>query len=1567
MKKRIRLIQAIKIGVLILLATVPIQAELFAANKQVLIIHSYHSGLNWTDSIMNGIRDTFAHSGLDIQMSAEYLDARRYPDSEYTGKIRDLLISRLKGTTPDLVMVSDNDAFDFILAQRNRLSPDTPLVFCGVNDFHPSMISKYRGITGVAEDISVIETVDLALSLHPNTREIIVIGRTSTADKHNRDSFVAALPGLPPQLKITLWDDMSVSELGARLEKLGDESLIFINGLIKDETGRLMMYGETTRWISLHSAVPAYSLWDVFLGTGLLGGKLVTGYTQGQMAGELALRILKGESADRIPVINALYANRYMFDYNQLERFHIPLSKLPKDTIFINRPDSFYDKYKTIVWMVAAVVFVLSGLVVLLSIAVIRQHKAEEALRKSEGRMRLFFERQLVGMAITSPEKGWLQVNDKLCKMLGYSRTELEHMTWAELTYPDDLAPDIARFDKLLTGEINGYSMEKRFIRKDGTVIFTNLSVGCVRRNNGTVDYVLALLEDITERTQAEEKLRESEERYKNFVEKSFAGVYVVQDGLFAFLNNNATSFAGYTPEELIGRQSDILVHPEDRRKIREKAKKMLSGEDLSPYQFRIVTKDAQIRWIMETVTSIQYGGRRAILGNSMDITDRKRAEEALRFTQFAIDKTIDQAFWMTEDSRLFYVNEAACRTLGYSREELLKMSIPDIGPTFPPDVFAQHWRDLQENGSAMFESFHRTKDGRVYPVEIRANYVVFDGKEYNCAFATDITQRKRTEEALEKRILALTQPLDDVENIAFEDLFSLTELQRLQDLFADVWGVAALITRPDGTPITQPSNFTYFCSEFIRKSEKGFRNCQISDATLGRHNPSGPIIHACLSAGLWGAGASITVGGRHMASWLIGQVRNEAQSEEQMIEYAHMIGADEAAFREAFLKVPIMPQKTFEQIAHSLFALANQLSTTAYQNIQQARFIAERKQAEESLRENEEKFRRITENISDLVCEVDAHAKYQYVSPSYQWVLGYSPQDLIGDSLFDRVHPEDRERVIAVFMEGVRTAKDQTVEFRYQHADGKYVWLRSSGHSLFGVPEEFFGAIINSSDITERKRAEETLKKVLDSLEYTVQERTAELASAKERAEAANKAKSIFLAHMSHELRTPMNAILGYSHLMQREPLLPPRQRKYLETINRSGEHLLALINDILEISRIEARRVILESLTFDLHALLHDLESMFWIRADDRKLQFDVTGIDKLPRYAVTDANKLRQILINLLGNAVKYTEEGGIDMCLAVEDKTPDKMRLVVEVRDTGVGIAEEEREKVFQYFEQTASDRKSKSGTGLGLAISREYARMMGGDITVASRLGEGSTFRLEIDIQEGRDTDIKETVPRRRVIGLKPGQSIPRALVAEDREESRYLLWKLLELAGFEVREAADGREAIKVFEEWQPDFIWMDVRMPLMDGLEATRRIKATEAGKSTIIAALTAHALEEEREPIMAAGCDDIVRKPFREEEIFAVMAKHLGLTYVYEEKEAKKIPAGSEFELTPGHLAALPADLIEELHNAVLRLDTARTLDTIGKIAQQDVPMGAALRMLAENMDYKRLLALLESKHTN
>jgi PAS domain S-box-containing protein len=525
----------------------------------------------------------------------------------------------------------------------------------------------------------------------------------------------------------------------------------------------------------------------------------------------------------------------------------------------------------------------------------------------------------------------------------------------------------------------------------------------------------------------------------------------------------------------------------------------------------------------------------------------------------------------------------------------------------------------------------------------------------------------------------------------------------------------------------------------------------------------------------------------------------------------------------------------------------------------------------------------------------------------------------------------------------------------------GDVLYFFGTAAPLYDNKGNLVGAIESVRDITSRKQAEDELKQHRERLEELVKERTAELFLAKEAAEAANAAKSVFLANMSHELRTPMNAILGYSQLMQRDVSLRSEQREYLNTINRSGEHLLALINNVLEIAKIEAQRVFLEPVTFNLPALLRDLGMMFKVRTDAKGLRLDLEGSGELPYYIVADQNKLRQILINLMGNAVKFTEKGGVAVRYAVQKKTAGEMRLVVEVEDTGVGIAEEELEKLFQTFEQTASGRRSESGTGLGLAISREYARLMQGDITVTSRRGAGSTFRLEVPVKEGRRSNVIRGEKRsQRVIGLAPGQAVPRILVAEDNEESRILLVKYLQMTGFEVREAVNGKETLEICETFQPHFIFMDIRMPVMDGLEATRRIKSTGAGKSIVISALTAHTLEKEREEILAAGCDDFVRKPFRDHEIFDIIAKHLGLKYIYEPVE--ETPDGQTVEIAPEQLQALPSGLLGELHAAALRLDTAHLLEVIEKIAVSNAPLGAALRGVTENMDYDRLLTWLE-----
>jgi signal transduction histidine kinase/DNA-binding response OmpR family regulator len=495
--------------------------------------------------------------------------------------------------------------------------------------------------------------------------------------------------------------------------------------------------------------------------------------------------------------------------------------------------------------------------------------------------------------------------------------------------------------------------------------------------------------------------------------------------------------------------------------------------------------------------------------------------------------------------------------------------------------------------------------------------------------------------------------------------------------------------------------------------------------------------------------------------------------------------------------------------------------------------------------------------------------------------------------------------------------------------------------------------------------RMGDQLQDLVTNLENKVKERTLQAEQARQEAERANQAKSIFLANMSHELRTPMNAILGFAQLMERDTSLSEQHRNNLQIISRSGDHLLSLLNSVLELSKIEAGQSSLHEAPFDLGQMLQSLEEMFRMRAEAKDLLLLFELEDNLPPYIHGDESKLRQILINLLGNALKFTQEGGVTLRGRGTLVPHGQVRLLFEIEDTGTGIAPDELEALFKPFSQTESGVQSQEGTGLGLTISQQFVHLMGGQITVKSILGQGTLFSVEVVVRSALEAEVPRPQREQRVIGLHPSsRNDYRILVVDDRWENRHLMLQRLQRVGIETREAANGQEAINIWEEWEPHLIWMDMRMPVMDGYTATRHIKRSIKGQATVIIALTASAFEQERNIVLSAGCDDFIRKPTREALIFAKMEQFLGMKFLYEDSEPlAPTSTAPTFTLTAQHLNDLTSAQRAALATAINSVDVEALQVVITELQADSPQVAQALQQLANSFRFDYLQELMEN----
>lgn len=517
------------------------------------------------------------------------------------------------------------------------------------------------------------------------------------------------------------------------------------------------------------------------------------------------------------------------------------------------------------------------------------------------------------------------------------------------------------------------------------------------------------------------------------------------------------------------------------------------------------------------------------------------------------------------------------------------------------------------------------------------------------------------------------------------------------------------------------------------------------------------------------------------------------------------------------------------------------------------------------------------------LMGNEDPHILYANQSAAHN--LGYDRAQLSGGMSVADIDPEWTGAQWAARWRSLRTERQIQFETSHRTGSGRCYPVEVALSYFEFDGQSYILAICR--DITERKRTEEELRRYRDDLEETVRQRTAQLLLARDEAEAANKAKSVFLANVSHELRTPLNAILGFSALLRQERGLSKFQAESLDIINRSGEHLLSLINDVLEMAKIEAGRLQLESTPVDLSGLVREVVEMMRVRAEQKGLFLRSEQSPEVPSLIRSDEARLRQILVNLVGNAIKFTAKGGVNVRLFV--KHGAVLHLLIEVEDTGAGISEADLSKIFKPFAQLAEGAEQE-GTGLGLAITRQFVELMKGKISVESTPGRGSVFRVDLPVDLAAIDAPHAPMLRGEIVGLAPGQPVYRVLIAEDHPENQRILQKLMDAVGIDCRSAQNGEQCVQVFEEWRPHLIWMDRRMPLMDGDEATRRIRRLPGGDKVKIVAVTASAFKEEQQQMLDAGMNGFISKPFNLDEIYDCLSRQLGLRYAYRNASSRQ-----------------------------------------------------------------------------
>ncbi len=1131
--------------------------------------------------------------------------------------------------------------------------------------------------------------------------------------------------------------------------------------------------------------------------------------------------------------------------------------------------------------------------------------------------------------------------------------------------HPDDRSVHDAAM-AYSTKTLEPFTLTFRVITPSGAVKWVEASARPLQQDNNIVTWYGILL-DISDRRQLEHALQASEAKVKDILNSTIAAIAsmrVFPDGRWQIDQVSAGSevISGFTAEELTVDNNLWVnqIQPEDWQAIVSQVFNNVFAERTDTYEYRLRHKNGDLRWISQSNNSRWNETQQCwvVTAISVDITDRKQAELALQAKTEELDRFFSVALDLLciADTNGYFrrVNQQWEKTLGYDLAELEGNRFLDY---VHPDDLDSTLTELafltEQEASLNFINRYRCKDGSYRWIEWRS----FPVGELIYAAARDITDRKLAEIALRQyeRIIAST-----TDGIALIDtqyryrVVNQTYLSWYNRNASEIIGllVSDIVGRDVFEQVIRPCYSQCLAGHTVERNEwfelpalgRQFFSITYAPYTNEQGAISGIVVSLRDITSLKqielalrqseqkfkGAFDTITTGMALIS--LVGGFQEVNSTLCQMLGYSEetllMLGLEaithpldqqiDSALANQMMAGEIpgyqVEKRFLHKDGHSIWGLLNialmrDMDDRPLYLIAQITDISDRKQAELELQRQKDLRETIYNEATDALFLVDPNTLL--ITDCNQRAVELfevnNKTELIGiEGRTLQRRPFTSEEIAQIVVE-MQQKGFWSREVEYITRQGNFFWGNLAAKPVQIADQQL--NLVRVTDISDRKQTEQALQQ------------------AKEAAEAANQAKSMFLANMSHELRTPLNAILGFAQLMQRNPDISASDREYIDLIHNSGNSLLKLINEILDLSKIESGKLSLEKQAIDLFEQLHAIQTTLSERANRKNLLLHLDILPEVPQFIVVDAQKLEQVLLNLLSNAIKFTDQGGVTLRLSLGHREPETGQelpdstysalptsylLHVEIEDTGVGIAPQDLDLIFDAFTQTAAGQRVQEGTGLGLTISRRLVQLMGGEITAQSRLGQGSTFGFTIPVEIVTGETIPSPVTDRLVIGLAPGQPDYRILVVDDQAENRLLLVKLLKQIGFTVEEATTGEEALSLWQQWQPHLVWMDIRLPGMDGYEVTRQIRALEkretgeqveeaegqegnplpsdSPRPTIIIALTAQALPDDHACALAAGCNDYISKPFSEKILFRKMTEHLGVDYIYSQKRKRR-----------------------------------------------------------------------------